>query len=68
MTQLRKQYPKLDMPSGDSAVRLAAAQPQRLCFALTTQTLSADLRTKIAHASLAGILIAHPADASHPWV
>src|SRR5271167_1404627 len=48
MMQLRKQYPKLDMPA--AVIRQFASPPQRpqdCVFALTTQTLSADLETKI---------------------
>jgi hypothetical protein len=48
MTQLRKQYPKLDMP--EAVIRQFASPPHspRDCvFALTTQILSADLVTKI---------------------
>jgi len=48
MTQLRKQYPKLDMP--EAVIRQFASPPQRpqdCVFALTTGTLSADLTTKI---------------------
>jgi len=55
MTLLRKQYPKLDMP--EAVIRQFAAPPQspRDCvFALTTQTLSADLRTKITPCQFGG--------------
>jgi MoaA/NifB/PqqE/SkfB family radical SAM enzyme len=48
MLQLRKQYPKLDMP--EVVIRQFGSppeSPQDCIFALTTQTLSADLKTKI---------------------
>src|SRR6202041_4171532 len=48
MTQLRKQYPKLDMP--EAVIRQFASpphSPQDCVFALTTQILSADLVTKV---------------------
>jgi hypothetical protein len=48
MSQLRKQFAKLDMP--EAVIRQFAAPPQNpddCVFALTTQTLSADLQTKI---------------------
>lgn len=55
MTRLRKRYPKLDMP--EAVIRQFATPPQspRDCvFALTTQTLSADLRTKITPCQFGG--------------
>jgi sulfatase maturation enzyme AslB (radical SAM superfamily) len=55
MTQLRKQYPKLDMP--ETVIRQFATPPQSpqdCVFALTTQTLSADLRTKITPCQFGG--------------
>jgi sulfatase maturation enzyme AslB (radical SAM superfamily) len=55
MTELRKKFPKLDMPEG--LVRQFAAPPHRpedCIFALTTQTLSADLRTKIVPCQFGG--------------
>jgi MoaA/NifB/PqqE/SkfB family radical SAM enzyme len=55
MTRLRKQHPKLDMP--EVVIRQFATPPQspRDCvFALTTQTLSADLRTKITPCQFGG--------------
>jgi len=55
MTQLRKQYPKLDMR--EAVIRKFASPPQspRDCvFALTTQTLSADLQTKITPCQFGG--------------
>jgi MoaA/NifB/PqqE/SkfB family radical SAM enzyme len=48
MTELRRAYPKLDMP--EAVIRQFASppqSPQECVFALTTQTLSADLRTLI---------------------
>jgi sulfatase maturation enzyme AslB (radical SAM superfamily) len=48
MLELRKRFPKLDMPDG--LIRQFATPPQSpkdCVFALTTQTLSADLKTKI---------------------
>jgi sulfatase maturation enzyme AslB (radical SAM superfamily) len=48
MVQLRRQYAKLDMP--EAVIRQFAAPPQSpqdCVFARTTQTLSADLETKI---------------------
>jgi sulfatase maturation enzyme AslB (radical SAM superfamily) len=48
MTKLRKQFPKLDMP--ETLIRQFSSPPrtpQDCVFALTTNTLSADLRTKI---------------------
>ena len=55
MTQLRKQYPKLDMP--EAVIRQFASPPQSpqdCVFALTTQTLSADLQTKITPCQFGG--------------
>src|SRR6202030_558362 len=55
MTQLRKQYPKPDMP--EAVIRQFAApphSPKDCVFALTTQTLSADLRTKITPCQFGG--------------
>ena len=55
MTQLRKRYPKLDMPQ--SVIRQFATPPrgpEDCVFALTTQTLSADLRTKITPCQFGG--------------
>jgi MoaA/NifB/PqqE/SkfB family radical SAM enzyme len=52
---LRKQYPKLDMPEG--MIRQFAtppASPKECVFALTTQTLSADLKTKITPCQFGG--------------
>jgi MoaA/NifB/PqqE/SkfB family radical SAM enzyme len=55
MTKLRKTYRKLDMP--DAVIRQFASPPhtpQECVFALTTQTLSADLRTKITPCQFGG--------------
>jgi sulfatase maturation enzyme AslB (radical SAM superfamily) len=55
MVKLRKEYPKLDMP--DAVIRQFASpphSPQECVFALTTQTLSADLRTKITPCQFGG--------------
>src|SRR5712691_10725670 len=48
MMELRREFPKLDMPEG--MIRQFATPPQspeECVFALTTQTVSADLKTKI---------------------
>lgn len=48
LTKLRKKFTKLDMPEG--LIRQLAApphSPEHCIFALTTETLSADLKTKI---------------------
>jgi len=55
MTELRKQFPKLDMPT--AVIRQFASPPQSpkdCVFALTTQTLSADLETKITPCQFGG--------------
>jgi hypothetical protein len=55
MSRLRKQYPKLDMP--EVVIRQFATPPQSpqdCVFALTTQTLSADLQTKITPCQFGG--------------
>jgi hypothetical protein len=55
MVELRKQYSKLDMP--EAVIRQFASPPHspRDCvFALTTQTLSADLQTKITPCQFGG--------------
>jgi len=55
MTQLRKQFAKLDMP--EPVIRQFAAPPHSpsdCVFALTTQTLSADLQTKITPCQFGG--------------
>jgi MoaA/NifB/PqqE/SkfB family radical SAM enzyme len=55
MTELRKRYPKLDMP--EPVIRQFANpphSPEDCVFALTTQTLSADLKTKITPCQFGG--------------
>ena len=55
MLSLRKDFPKLDMPEG--MIRQFATPPQSpqdCVFALTTQTLSADLKTKIVPCQFGG--------------
>jgi MoaA/NifB/PqqE/SkfB family radical SAM enzyme len=55
MLQLRKQYPKLDMP--EVVIRQFSSpphSPKDCVFALTTQTLSADLETKITPCQFGG--------------
>jgi len=61
MTQLRKQYPKLDMP--EVVIQQFSSPPSRpedCIFALTTTTLSADLQTQITPCQFGG----HP-DCTH---
>jgi MoaA/NifB/PqqE/SkfB family radical SAM enzyme len=55
LVQLRKQYPKLDM--SEAVIRQFASPPHRppdCVFALTTQTLSADLKTNITPCQFGG--------------
>ncbi|MEO8052585.1 MAG: radical SAM protein [Acidobacteriota bacterium] len=55
MLTLRREFPKLDMPEG--MIRQFAtppANPRDCVFALTTQTLSADLKTKIVPCQFGG--------------
>src|SRR5258707_2275538 len=55
MLTLRKQFLKLDMPEG--MIRQFASppsNPKECVFALTTQTLSADLKTKIVPCQFGG--------------
>jgi sulfatase maturation enzyme AslB (radical SAM superfamily) len=55
MTQLRKQYPKLDMP--EALIRQFSSPPRTpkdCVFALTTKTLSADLKTEITPCQFGG--------------
>jgi MoaA/NifB/PqqE/SkfB family radical SAM enzyme len=55
MLELRQRFPKLDMPEG--LIRQFAApphSPQDCVFALTTQTISADLETKIVPCQFGG--------------
>jgi MoaA/NifB/PqqE/SkfB family radical SAM enzyme len=55
MMRLRKQFPKLDMPESLIRQFISPPQnPQECVFALTTQTLSADLRTKITPCQFGG--------------
>lgn len=55
LLQLRKEFPKLDMPEG--LIRQMASpphSPNECVFALTTQTISADLQTKITPCQFGG--------------
>src|SRR5579872_413124 len=55
MLELRRQYPKLDMP--EAMIRQFASPPRRpadCVFALTTRTLSADLKTQITPCQFGG--------------
>jgi MoaA/NifB/PqqE/SkfB family radical SAM enzyme len=55
MSQLRKQHPKLDMP--EVVIQQFASpphSPEECIFALTTQTLSADLQTKVTPCQFGG--------------
>jgi sulfatase maturation enzyme AslB (radical SAM superfamily) len=55
MLALRREFPKLDMPEG--MIRQLATpphSPQACVFALTTQTISADLKTKIVPCQFGG--------------
>jgi sulfatase maturation enzyme AslB (radical SAM superfamily) len=55
MLELRKLFPKLDMPEG--MIRQFATpphDPSECIFALTTQTISADLRTKVVPCQFGG--------------
>lgn len=55
MMRLRRQFPKLDMP--EAVIRQFASpphNPQDCVFALTTQTLSADLQTRITPCQFGG--------------
>jgi hypothetical protein len=55
LVQLRKQFPKLDM--AEKVIRQFASPPHRpqdCVFALTTQTLSADLKTNITPCQFGG--------------
>ena len=55
MTALRRQFPKLDMPEGlIRQFSTPPSTPQECVFALTTQTLSADLRTKVVPCQFGG--------------
>lgn len=55
LLDLRKEFPKLDMPEG--LIRQMAKpphNPEECVFALTTQTISADLKTKITPCQFGG--------------
>lgn len=55
LLELRKDFPKLDMPEG--LIRQIASpphSPQECVFALTTQTISADLQTQITPCQFGG--------------
>lgn len=55
LLELRKEFPKLDMPEG--LIRQIATpphSPKDCVFALTTQTISADLKTKITPCQFGG--------------
>lgn len=55
LLQLRKEFPKLDMPEG--LIRQFASpphNPEECVFALTTQTISADLTTRITPCQFGG--------------
>ena len=55
LLELRKEFPKLDMPEG--LIRQLASpphNPKECVFALTTQTISADLKTKITPCQFGG--------------
>ena len=55
MLSLRRDFPKLDMPEGMIKQFATPPQsPQDCVFALTTQTLSADLKTKIVPCQFGG--------------
>ena len=52
---LRRQFPKLDMPAGlIQQIANPPQSPQECVFALTTQTISADLKTKITPCQFGG--------------
>jgi sulfatase maturation enzyme AslB (radical SAM superfamily) len=55
MIQLRKLFPKLDMPEGMiKQLATPPSRPEDCVFALTTQTLSADLKTRITPCQFGG--------------
>ncbi|HZS56754.1 MAG TPA: radical SAM protein [Bryobacteraceae bacterium] len=55
LLQLRKQFPKLDMPEGlIRQIESPPHSPDECVFALTTQTISADLKTKITPCQFGG--------------
>jgi len=52
---LRKEFPKLDMPEGlIKQIATPPQSPKECVFALTTQTISADLKTKIVPCQFGG--------------
>ena len=52
---LRKEFPKLDMPEGLlKQIATPPRSPEECVFALTTQTISADLKTKITPCQFGG--------------
>jgi MoaA/NifB/PqqE/SkfB family radical SAM enzyme len=55
LLQLRKEFPKLDMPEGMiRQFAMPPRNPQECVFAMTTQTISADLKTKITPCQFGG--------------
>lgn len=55
MIQLRKLFPKLDMPEGlIKQLATPPSRPEDCVFALTTQTISADLKTRITPCQFGG--------------
>jgi sulfatase maturation enzyme AslB (radical SAM superfamily) len=55
MLELRKEFPKLDMPVGLIRQFLSPPESPKDCvFALTTQTVSADLKTKVVPCQFGG--------------
>lgn len=55
LLQLRKEFPKLDMPEGlIRQMESPPHHPEECIFAMTTQTLSADLKTKITPCQFGG--------------
>ena len=55
MLQLRKLFPKLDMPEGMiKQLSTPPSRPEDCVFALTTQTISADLKTRITPCQFGG--------------
>jgi organic radical activating enzyme len=55
LDQLRRGYPKLELPSGMlSAFRNPPSSPDRCVFALSTRTISADLETVVKPCQLGG--------------
>ncbi len=55
LSQLRNEFPKLELPNGLlTAYRTPPSSPGRCVFALTTQTISADLKTVVKPCQLGG--------------